>query len=241
MYQPSFLENFILYWTFTLNYINFKIFIAGCAGRLENFFYNTSDFFETVEIKSRRFNLPSRHPLRVCTLIVFCLNMIISPVLYFIIFKHINIHNENFVGLSQKAKSERKRRNLVNIKFNLLAWILEGVSLTCSLISPTYDIVFLFIMNISPPLIYFYGIEENRRSAEEYFKSRMRIFKRKKNVEDASQDKQDWVKLKEAAVVSSRQYFKLDKFPTITTVAMGVKRQLTPRASLQKSSTLSFK
>ena len=69
----------------------------------------------------------------------------------------------------------------------------------------------------------------------------MRVFKRKKNVEDASQDKQDWVKLKKAAVVSSREYFKLDKFPTITTVAMGVKRQLTPRASLQKSSTLSFK
>ena len=110
--------------------------------------------------------------------------MILAPFLYIKIFKHINAHNKNNSGLSERAKSVRKRRNLVNIKFNLIAWILEAFSILFSIISPNLDFIFLFVMNISPPLIYFAGIEENREAAEEYFKSRMRVFKRKNQIQD---------------------------------------------------------
>ena len=96
------------------------------------------------------------------------------------IFKHLNVLHMNIPGLSDKARSERKQRNVVNIKFNLFAWILEATSLMLTAISPKNDFIFSFIMNINPPLIYFYGIEENRRATVEYFKTRIRVFEKKK-------------------------------------------------------------
>ena len=108
-------------------------------------------------------------------------------------------------GLSSEARGLRKRRNLVSVQFNFMNWLLETTSLIvlevgdrddifCNLLYFTVTscgtplVIFLnlllFIFTNPFFLIYFLGIDENRRLAREHFRSRMRIFTRKKdNVE----------------------------------------------------------
>ena len=85
-------------------------------------------------------------------------------------------------GLSISAKIARKRRNLVSMRFNMINWLLETVSMVLVLImkKPIFTNFYLLVTSCGTPLVYFLGIEENRQKAREYFQSRMRI--RKKNL-----------------------------------------------------------
>ena len=42
-------------------------------------------------------------------------------------------------------------------------------------------ILYILFMSGGTPLVYFMGIEENRKMAKEYFKSHIKIFKKNKN------------------------------------------------------------
>ena len=44
------------------------------------------------------------------------------------------------------------------------------------------DILYLFVVSVGSPIVYFMGIEENRKIAKQVFKSRMRIFEKKTKV-----------------------------------------------------------
>ena len=79
----------------------------------------------------------------------------------------------------------RKRRNLVAAKFNLFTWILETASILLVAVSPKdFKMLYIFCISCGPPLLYFLGIEDNRRAAEEYFKFNISVFNKigKKNV-----------------------------------------------------------
>ena len=100
-------------------------------------------------------------------------------------------------GLSTTARVLRRRKNLVSMRFNMINWLLETVSLllvikkddmfltilyfllnSCGTPLVIWFKFFFVIFLQSFVLVYFLGIEENRRMAREHFLSRIRIFKR---------------------------------------------------------------
>ena len=83
-------------------------------------------------------------------------------------------------GLSSLAKTLRRKRNLVSMRFNMFNWLLETVSLILVKFSFNQFIIFLYLLVTScgTPLVYYLGIEENRQKARQHFQSRMRIFKK---------------------------------------------------------------
>jgi hypothetical protein len=83
------------------------------------------------------------------------------------------------IGLSKRAQISRKQRNLVNVKFNLLNWILDTSSIVLVLVSSEYfQIVYLLVISIGHPLLYMMGMEQNRKDTQNYFKSRIGVFQR---------------------------------------------------------------
>ena len=86
------------------------------------------------------------------------------------------------IGLSSTSKNRRKRRNLVSMQFNMINWMVEAISLFLVIFNESefFDILYLLVTSCGTPLVYYLGIEDNRRKAREYFQSRMRIFKKSK-------------------------------------------------------------
>ncbi len=114
-------------------------------------------------------------------------------------------------GLSSEARGLRKRRNLVTVQFNFMNWLLETTSLIVLTVGDRDGIFFnliyftvtscgtplvillnLLLLNIFLPillfLIYFLGIEENRKRAREHVSSSIKIFTRKKDKVAPAQD-----------------------------------------------------
>ena len=81
--------------------------------------------------------------------------------------------NENVKGLSEVQKNRRKCRNLVTMKFNFINYLLETLSVGLLFISKNPGIYFVyFVVNsCGTPLVYYLGIEENRRQAQDYFRT----------------------------------------------------------------------
>ena len=71
------------------------------------------------------------------------------------------------------------------MKFNMINWVLETIVniLIIFNISSLSIIIYITIMSVGTPLVYFMGIEDNRKKAKEHFKSRIKIFKKKDQVE----------------------------------------------------------
>ena len=66
------------------------------------------------------------------------------------------------------------------MKFNLLNWILDTIStlLVILIKNPYSTVVYLLIISCGTPLVYYLGIEENRRQAEARFKEQIKKFTR---------------------------------------------------------------
>ena len=74
------------------------------------------------------------------------------------------IQNENAVGMSEAARARRKHRNVVTMKFNLVNYLLETVSMVLALAVRGYLVWLLQILVTScgTPLVYYLGMEDNR-------------------------------------------------------------------------------
>ena len=76
------------------------------------------------------------------------------------------------------------------MKCNFFTWVLETSSILVVIVSSkphaTTTILYILCVSCGPPLLYFMGIEENRRAAEEYIKANIRVFHKisKTKVED---------------------------------------------------------
>ena len=94
-------------------------------------------------------------------------------------YKRFRNRQTNVSGISSSARVLRKRRNLVSMRFNMINWLLETVSLVLVMFveKQILTILYLLVTSCGTPLVYYLGIEENRQKAREYFQSRMRIFK----------------------------------------------------------------
>ena len=76
-------------------------------------------------------------------------------------------------------------KNIVTMKFNMINWILETIVNILILIdnSRLASVIYILIMSGGTPLVYFMGIEENRKMAKEHFKTHIKIFKKKNQVD----------------------------------------------------------
>ena len=102
----------------------------------------------------------------------------------------------NVSGLSNSARMKRRNRNLVTIKFHLFNWILETLSTFIVIIlnlNRFSTLIYIFTMSWGTPLVYFMGIEENRKMAQEHFRANMRVFsKSKDSTENTKLKKKIW-------------------------------------------------
>ena len=71
------------------------------------------------------------------------------------------------------------------MKFNLWNWILETIStLIVIIIKNSYStVIYLLITSCGTPLVYYLGIEENRRQAKTRFREHIKMFKKSRNNE----------------------------------------------------------
>ena len=101
--------------------------------------------------------------------------------LYISFFNRFRKRQDTKVGLSNSAKMARRKQNLVSMQFNMINWLLETVSLFLVIFEDYefFTILYLLVTSCGAPLVYYLGIEDNRRKAREYFQSRIRIFRKK--------------------------------------------------------------
>ena len=94
-------------------------------------------------------------------------------------------------GLSISARNARRTRNLVSMRFNMINWLLETVSTSLVLVGENrfFTILYLLVNSCGTPLVYYLGIEDNRREAREHFQSHVRIFKRRKDASEKLKSK----------------------------------------------------
>ena len=153
------------------------LFNSACEQKLEQFHYSITDFYEEFRF-GRSFPLSFYHPYLVIVSICFFGDMFLVPLIYLKIYTFRKKLNEKNVGLSKAAVMLRKRRNLVTMKFNLFSWIWETSSMIIVTVNIDMKILYALSISCGPPLIYFMGIEENRRVTQEYFKANISIFRR---------------------------------------------------------------
>ena len=62
------------------------------------------------------------------------------------------------------------------MKFNMINWVLETFSTILVLMKANriFYMLYIFVNATGTPLVYYLGIEANRKSAKEYFKSNIR-------------------------------------------------------------------
>jgi hypothetical protein len=172
--NPFFKFHMIVSFSAQLIHILFNL---ACEQKIEQFHYNITDFYEEFRF-GRSFTLPFYHPYRVIVNICFFGDMILVPLFYLKIYTFRKKLNEKNVGLSKAAVMLRKRRNLVTMKFNLFTWIWETSSMLIVAVNIDMKILYALSISCGPPLLYFMGIEENRRVTQEYFKANISIFRR---------------------------------------------------------------
>ena len=105
-------------------------------------------------------------------------DILLVPIFYIKVYQFRKKQNEKDLGLAKASVMMRKRRNLVSIKFNLFTWLWETCSIAIAALGPEFQLFYLLSISCGPPLLYFIGIEDNRRAAETYIRSNIRIFKK---------------------------------------------------------------
>ena len=175
--------------------------LAGCVGKIHEFYYDTSNFYLEKALGSSSWTLPLSHPYHLLTLLCFCAGIILCPLGYGAIYRsaagqwrhtyHLgarfrNNQDNKVQGLSHLSLKRRRNQNLVTMKFNMINWTLDTtITLALFLVSSTSPltlILYLTVMSCGTPIVYFMGIEENRQRARDYFRSNMRIFIRSSRV-----------------------------------------------------------
>ena len=155
--------------------------ILDCTNELHNFYYDFEDFYREKVHGSPRWNLPLTNFFHVLTLICFMGNIFITPIGYGAIFRFRKNQDNKVAGISSSSRKQRRNRNLVTMKFNLVNWILETCTTILVAIVPPYryfTLLYILVNSCGTPLVYFLGIEENRTMAKEYLKANINKPKR---------------------------------------------------------------
>ena len=95
-------------------------------------------------------------------------------------FRFIKQQDDNVSGLSEEARKRRKGKNAVTMKFNLLNYILDTVSMVLLLNVKGFfiELTNITVKSCTTPLVYYLGIEENRQLVREWIVSKLRSLAR---------------------------------------------------------------
>ena len=116
--------------------------------------------------------LPDLHPFVVASNFCFFGNLVITPILYWLIFRFMK-HLGKDIRLSAQTLKRRRQQNIVTAKFNFCAWLFESLLLSLAfphlvekgwrdLLLTTY----LILSSCTCPLLYFISIGANRRKVK---------------------------------------------------------------------------
>ena len=153
-----------------------------CTGREHEFYYNKMDFTEELNKSSNYFDLSPFNPFRVIfNFIVLFGGNIGIPLLYGITYMFTKAQNKFATGLSDEAKQRRRQKNLVSIRFNLMNWMLESLMILMIIMTTKkmFQTTFILVTSIGTPLIYYLGIEENRKQIKDFYRQQIRRVKKK--------------------------------------------------------------
>ena len=107
--------------------------------------------------------------------IAFFSGIFLTPCLYALIYRRCRKQDRVAPGLSAEARQRRKNRNLVSMRFNLINWALDTLVLILSaqLINRFVHVFFFLVSSCGTPVIYYLGIEDNRRQMKEFYKQQI--------------------------------------------------------------------
>ena len=130
--------------------------------------------------------LPLHHPFHILSISAFFGYMFIVPIGYLTIYVFRKKHDASLQGLTESTQLARKSKNLVTTRYNLLIWICE---LLCGLVvfipgSNLFLILYHFLPATLSPVLYFLGIEDNRRAMRSRIKEMMSELQKKGNFPD---------------------------------------------------------
>ena len=131
-----------------------------CAGRADEFFTERKGPVRVWWI------LPLHHPFLILSISAFFSYIFIVPIGYLTIFVFRRKHDATLQGLTERSRLARKSRNLVTTRYNLIIWICEVLSGLVVFIPGSN--LFLILYHSLPatlsPILYFMGIEDNRKA-----------------------------------------------------------------------------
>ena len=146
-----------------IEFIHFETLnILECTGRIQEFHYNLANLNEDIP-SGNYMNLPLTHPLRLAYHIGYCLDFLIVSACYGAIYrlnykshqtpyKKLHFHrfikyqDDNVSGLTEAARKVRRTKNLVSMKFNLLNFLMETLSVLLLLAIKSYFIRILYLL-----------------------------------------------------------------------------------------------
>jgi hypothetical protein len=116
--------------------------------------------------------LPLYHPFHLLSIIAFFSYTFVVPLAYFRIYRFRKQQDSKVsLGLSDKSRKVRIRKNLVTTRTNLIIWIAEVMSgfLVTLPGSNVFVIAYIFVPNTVSPILYYVGIELNRQTMKTHF------------------------------------------------------------------------
>ena len=130
--------------------------------------------------------LPIYHPFHLLSILAFFSYIFLVPVGYFHIYKFRKRLDSETRGLSERSRQVRKTKNLVTTQFNLLIWIFEVISGFVIIFpgSNVFVILYFFLPSTLSPLMYYLGIEVNRKTMKKNIKEMFMELKRKGKIEN---------------------------------------------------------
>jgi hypothetical protein len=177
------ISGFIFIVSFALTFTSFiyrekNFYYLACIGKEEYFHSQNKSSLRLVWL------LPLYHPFHLLSILAFFSYAFMVPIGYFCIYRFRRHQDSSVKGLSERARVNRVRKNLVTTKTNLIIWICEVVSGFVVALpgSQVFIIAYFFIPNSVSPMLYYAGIEMNRQEmkyhlAEVYRESKERIRK----------------------------------------------------------------
>ena len=111
------------------------------------------------------------------------------------LFRFTYNQNKRVKGLSQTAKLNRKNRNLVTMKYNMMNCALETVStiLLLYFYNDLSVIVYILVLSLGTPLVYIIGIKESKNVSKQASLPQVKAFAKRPGpkVLNVTQDKME--------------------------------------------------
>jgi hypothetical protein len=138
------------------------------------------------------FLLPIYNPFHLLSVLVFFIHSLVLPIGYLAIYFFRKQQDSLTSGLTDKSRNSRKNRNIVTAKINAIIWLSEFCSYLVLL--PQNNIFFVLYFLVSgtvSPILYYSGIEANRKAAQEHIRDMFKESKKTKIDETKKQYKND--------------------------------------------------